>query len=111
MLGPPAWAMNKLGAKNSYLERHKGEVYRFFVPIFLHAGFIRIYQLNFDLFPLFNSYRYYIQFVGAAEVCMYFYLSLLKILQILFDFRARVGNKNNNVHLFCFWNWRYVPLI
>jgi len=34
--------MIKLGAKDAYLERHNGEVYRFFVPIFLHAGFIHI---------------------------------------------------------------------
>jgi len=42
MIGPPYSTMNELGAKNAYAEKYSGEVYRFFVPIFLHAGFIHI---------------------------------------------------------------------
>jgi membrane associated rhomboid family serine protease len=42
MLGPPSSSMVELGAKYSPLERYQHEVYRFVVPIFLHAGVIHI---------------------------------------------------------------------
>lgn len=42
MLGPPTSSMIDLGAKDGYRERHDYEVYRFFVPIFLHAGILHI---------------------------------------------------------------------
>jgi len=52
MLGPPTSAMVELGAKDAYLERYKYQVFRFFTPIFLHAGFIHI------LFNLYAQLRF-----------------------------------------------------
>jgi len=42
MLGPPTSSMITLRAKYGPLERYQHEVDRFFLPIFLHAGFIHI---------------------------------------------------------------------
>jgi len=52
MLGPPQSSMIELGAKDAYLERHEHEVYRFIVPIFLHAGVLHI------LFNIWAQLRY-----------------------------------------------------
>jgi len=42
MLGPDAYTLAKLGSSYGYRIKYKGEVYRFFSPIFLHGGLLHI---------------------------------------------------------------------
>jgi len=69
MLGPPTSAMVELGAKDSYLERHKYQVFRFLTPIFLHAGFVHI------LFNLYAQLRFvlYLERQWGIKIIMTIY--------------------------------------
>jgi len=69
MIGPLTSTMIKLGAKDSYLERHKYEVFRFFTPIFLHAGIVHI------LFNLYAQLRFvlYLERQWGIKVMMTIY--------------------------------------